>query len=100
MSGGEATFPRRFGDSTGHSGQPIHGGGSSLSCSMAGTIRCRRKSKGDTDEQPRSNQARGTSVIAARTVLTRTKYLSKGQLVDVEGRLQTRQWDGDAGKRH
>ena len=27
-------------------------------------------------------------------------YLSKGQLVDVEGRLQTRQWDDDAGKRH
>ena len=27
-------------------------------------------------------------------------YLSKGQLVDVEGRLQTRQWDDDAGIRH
>jgi len=27
-------------------------------------------------------------------------HLSKGQLVDVEGRLQTRQWDDDAGKRH
>jgi single-stranded DNA-binding protein len=25
---------------------------------------------------------------------------SKGQLVDVEGRLHTRQWDDDAGKRH
>ena len=28
------------------------------------------------------------------------QYLSKGQLVDVEGRLQTRQWDDDAGIRH
>jgi hypothetical protein len=27
------------------------------------------------------------------------QFLSKGQLVDVEGRLQTRQWDDDAGKR-
>jgi len=27
------------------------------------------------------------------------QFLSKGQLVDIEGRLQTRQWD-DAGKRH
>jgi len=26
--------------------------------------------------------------------------LSKGQLIDVEGRLQTRQWDDDAGVRH
>jgi Single-strand binding protein family len=26
------------------------------------------------------------------------QFLSKGQLVDVEGRLQTRQWDDDAGK--
>ena len=24
----------------------------------------------------------------------------EGQLVDIEGRLQTRQWDDDAGKRH
>lgn len=28
------------------------------------------------------------------------QFLSKGQLVDVEGRLQTRNWDDDAGKRH
>ena len=27
-------------------------------------------------------------------------HLSKGQLVDVEGRLQTRQWDDDGGMRH
>jgi single-stranded DNA-binding protein len=27
-------------------------------------------------------------------------HLSKGQLVDVEGRLQTRQWDDDGGVRH
>ena len=27
------------------------------------------------------------------------QFLSKGQLVDVDGRLQTRQWDDDAGKR-
>src|SRR6188474_3212005 len=27
------------------------------------------------------------------------QFLSKGQLVDIEGRLQTRQWDDDAGKR-
>jgi single-stranded DNA-binding protein len=26
------------------------------------------------------------------------KFLSKGQLVDIEGRLQTRQWDDDAGE--
>lgn len=26
------------------------------------------------------------------------QFLSKGQLVDVEGRLRTRQWDDDAGK--
>ncbi len=28
------------------------------------------------------------------------QFLSKGQLVDVEGRLQTRQWDDDGGVRH
>jgi single stranded DNA-binding protein len=28
------------------------------------------------------------------------QFVSKGQLVDVEGRLQTRQWDDDAGRRH
>jgi single stranded DNA-binding protein len=28
------------------------------------------------------------------------QFLSKGQLVDIEGRLQTRQWDDDAGKHH
>jgi len=27
-------------------------------------------------------------------------HLSKGQLVDIDGRLQTRQWDDDAGKGH
>jgi single-strand DNA-binding protein len=27
-------------------------------------------------------------------------HLSKGQLVDVDGRLQTRQWDDDGGVRH
>ncbi|MGI8830153.1 MAG: single-stranded DNA-binding protein [Candidatus Limnocylindria bacterium] len=27
------------------------------------------------------------------------QFLSKRQLIDVEGRLQTRQWDDDAGKR-
>jgi hypothetical protein len=29
-------------------------------------------------------------------LLTRRLHLSKGQLVDVEGGLQTRQWDDDA----
>jgi single-strand DNA-binding protein len=28
------------------------------------------------------------------------QFLGKGQLVDLDGRLQTRQWDDDAGKRH
>jgi single-strand DNA-binding protein len=28
------------------------------------------------------------------------QFLSKGQMVDIEGRLQTRQWDDDAGIRH
>ena len=28
------------------------------------------------------------------------QYLGKGSMVAVEGRLQTRQWDDDAGKRH
>jgi single-strand DNA-binding protein len=28
------------------------------------------------------------------------QYLAKGAMVAVEGRLQTRQWDDDAGKRH
>jgi single-strand DNA-binding protein len=28
------------------------------------------------------------------------QFLSKGQLIDAEGRLQTRQWDDDAGVRH
>ena len=28
------------------------------------------------------------------------QFLSKGQLIDIEGRLQTRQWDDDAGVRH
>jgi len=27
-------------------------------------------------------------------------HLSKGQLVDIEGRLQTRQWDDDGGLRY
>lgn len=30
-------------------------------------------------------------------LLTRCLQLSKGQLVDIEGRLQTRQWDDDGG---
>ena len=33
-------------------------------------------------------------------LLTRRLHLSKGQLIDIEGRLQTRQWDDDAGVRH
>ncbi|HYN50811.1 MAG TPA: single-stranded DNA-binding protein [Thermoleophilaceae bacterium] len=33
-------------------------------------------------------------------MLTRRLHLGKGQLVDLEGRLQTRQWDDDAGKRY
>lgn len=28
------------------------------------------------------------------------QFLGKGQLIDLEGRLQTRQWDDDAGHRH
>ncbi len=28
------------------------------------------------------------------------QYLGKGSMVAIEGRLQTRQWDDDAGKRH
>ena len=28
------------------------------------------------------------------------QFLSKGQLVDIDGRLQTRQWDDDGGVRH
>ena len=32
-------------------------------------------------------------------MLSRRLHPSKGQLVDVEGRLQTRQWDDEAGKR-
>ncbi len=35
-----------------------------------------------------------------QSLLTRCLHLSKGQLVDVEGRRQTRQWDDDAGLRH
>ena len=33
-------------------------------------------------------------------LLTRCLHLGKGQLVDVEGRLQTRQWDDEGGLRH
>ena len=33
-------------------------------------------------------------------LLTRRLHLSKGQLVDIDGRLQTRQGDDDAGVRH
>jgi hypothetical protein len=37
---------------------------------------------------------------AVRGLLNRRLHLSKGQLVDLEGRLKTRQWDVDAGLRH
>ncbi len=53
---------------------------------------------------PRRVTARGrVSWAGARpfsVLLTRRLHLSKGQLVDLEGRLQTRQWDDDAGLRH
>jgi single-strand DNA-binding protein len=41
-----------------------------------------------------------TGVAAPQRLLTRRFHLSKGQLIDIEGRLQTRQWDDDAGVRH
>ncbi len=41
------------------------------------------------------------SVVAwGRLAETCGKYLGKGQQVGVEGRLQTRSWDDDQGKRH
>ena len=36
-------------------------------------------------------------MVGSVNVLTGRLYLSKGQLVDVDGRLQTRHWDGEAG---
>ena len=41
------------------------------------------------------------SIVAwSRLAETCGRYLGKGQQVAVEGRLQTRTWDDDAGKRH
>lgn len=39
-------------------------------------------------------------VAWGRLAETAGRYLAKGQLVGVEGRIQTRTWDDDAGKRH
>jgi single-strand DNA-binding protein len=39
-------------------------------------------------------------VAWGRLAETAGRYLSKGQLVAVEGRIQTRTWDDDQGKRH
>lgn len=41
-----------------------------------------------------------TWVEATPSLLTRRLHLSKGQRIAIEGRLQTRQWDDDAGVRH
>ena len=50
--------------------------------------------------QPRRGRIRGKNISRRPDLLTRRLHLSKGQLVDIEGRLQTRQWDDDAGIRH
>ena len=42
---------------------------------------------------------RSTTLWSRGTAWRRSgQFLGKGQLVDVEGRVQTRQWDDDAGK--
>ena len=57
-----------------------------------------------TNEYRGSNASERTEYHAAiawdRLAEICSQFLGKGQLVDVEGRLQTRQWDDDAGKRH
>jgi len=57
-----------------------------------------------TNEYRGANAAERTEYHAAiawdRLAEICAQFLGKGQLVDVEGRLQTRQWDDDAGKRH
>ena len=57
-----------------------------------------------TNEYRGSNATERTEYHAAiawdRLAEICAQFLGKGQLVDVEGRLQTRQWDDDAGKRH
>jgi len=46
-----------------------------------------------------SGNRQGCGPMTAEALGPRTHALSKGQLVDVEARLQTRSWDDDAGNR-
>jgi len=41
-----------------------------------------------------------TVITWARLADISAEYLGKGSMVAIEGRLQTRQWDDEAGKRH
>ena len=59
-------------------------------CDAPRGIACQRS------PQPRDEYA--ASVSWDRLAGICGQFLSKGQLVDIEGRLQTRQWDDDAGK--
>ena len=51
-------------------------------------------------EPPRRRLLRNCSIVTwDRLAENCAQFLSKGPLVDVEWRLQTRQWDEDAGRR-
>jgi len=53
-----------------------------------------------TPPAPRLDYARAKVEAEGRLADICAQYLGKGSTVAVEGRLQTRQWDDDAGRRH
>jgi single-strand DNA-binding protein len=63
------------------------------------SVACKRDWKGANGE--RKEEAEWFNVIAWGSLAEICKqYLSKGQQVYVEGRLQTRSWEDDNGQRH
>ena len=70
-------------------------GGSVCSFSVA-TNRVFKKADGTKQENTEFHNV----VVFGRTAETCAQYLKKGRSVDIEGRLQTRSWEGDKGKQY
>ena len=67
-------------------------------CGLCGRVPLRRASPIACQRSPKPRDVYAASVSWDRLAEICGQFLSKEQLIDVEGRLQTRQWDDDAGK--